>query len=586
MVPNFLTPQHFAGFRELFAPKAFTVLSKGYSFDVFKADATAGLIVAIVALPLSMAIAIACGAKPEQGLYTAIVGGFIISALGGSRYQIGGPAGAFIVLIVTTIQIHGYDGFLLATFLAGLFLAAIGLLRLGVYIKYIPLPVRVGFTAGIGVILLSSQITDLFGLTLPSKEPAAFLPKLEVLFHALPSWNPATVLVSAVTLTLIVGIKRYRPGWPSLLIAVVVAALITRVFGLDVETIGTRYGGVPSSLPLPHMPEISWSKIGAVLPAAATIALLGGIESLLSAVVADSMTGKRHRSNCELVAQGIANCVCALFGGLCATGTIARTSTNVRAGAVTPVAGMMHSLFLLIFMLVAAPLASSIPLAALAGILTIVSLNMVQVREFINAFRRSRGESVVLFTTFFLTVFRDLTEGIAVGVLLGSLIFMHRMARLVTVETENNFLPDDQPDVLSARGALDDMGKDRDILVYHFQGPLFFGATTSVGVILERIGWFPKAVVMDFSSVPLVDTTGIETLVAFVQRIQGHGGTVYVAGAPRPVRKALMRCNFPIPNRNYFSSVETAEEYIRSKRSLAGRVSSGSSRKVVAPATS
>lgn len=557
---------HHLSFRELFTPKLITVFKEGYNLSKLRADALAGLTVAIVALPLSMAIAIACGAKPEQGLYTAIIGGFIISAFGGSRYQIGGPAGAFIVLIVTTIETHGYDGFLLATFIAGLILIAIGLLRLGVYIKYIPLPVRIGFTAGIGVILFSSQISDLLGLTLPGKEPAAFIPKVQFLYQALPSLNPVTLVISAVTMALIIGIKRLRPNWPNLLISVIVAASLVKFLDLQIETIGTRFGGVPSSLPLPHLPEISLAKIDAVFPAAIAIAILGGIESLLSAVVADSMTGRRHRSNCELVAQGLANSVCALFGGLCATGTIARTTTNVRAGAIGPMAGIFHSIFILLFMVMAAPLASSIPLAALAAILTVVSINMVEVNEFKHTLQRSRSESLVLFTTFFLTVFRDLTEGIAVGVVLGSLIFMHRMSRLVTVETETGFLPDDRADIINPDNK-DDTKQNPNILVYHFQGPLFFGATTSVAMILERIGWKPQAVIFDFSSVPLMDSTGVETLQTFISKISRTGGKVYVAGAVRSVRKLLMKSELPISTNNYFETVRNAQEYIQEELS-------------------
>src|SRR5918994_1345676 len=370
-------------FRELFTPKLATVFREGYDLRKLQADAMAGLTVAIVALPLSMAIAIASGAAPERGLYTAIVGGFLISALGGSRFQIGGPAGAFIVLVAATIERHGYDGFLLATIIAGVALLLLGFLRLGTYIKYIPHPVIVGFTAGIAAIILASQLRELFGLTLAGKEPGAFVPKLEALWAAAGSWNRAAVAIAAGSIAIILVLRRYRPTWPGFLIAIVLAALAGWAFGLPVETIGTRFGGGPSAPPPPALPPMSIEKVVEVLPAGLAIALLGGIESLLSAVVADAMTGRRHRSNCELVAQGAANIGAALFGGLCATGTIARTATNVRAGAVGPVAGILHSLFLLLFMLFAAPLASYIPLAALAGILAVVAWNMAERHEFL-----------------------------------------------------------------------------------------------------------------------------------------------------------------------------------------------------------
>lgn len=358
---------------ELFMPKLVTVLREGYRMPNFRADLVAGLTVAIVALPLSMAIAIASGATPAQGLYTAIVGGFLISALGGSRFQIGGPAGAFIVLVAATVHEHGMDGLILATILSGFMLVATGFLRLGTYIKFIPYPVTVGFTAGIAVIIFASQIRELLGLTLPADEPGPLQDKLPVLWNSLPTLDAKTFTVSLATIAVIVGLKRVRPHWPGLLIAVSAAAIATALFGLPVATIGTQFGGIPSSLPLPSLPDLSVDRVLQVLPNAVAFALLSSIESLLSALVADGMTGRRHRSNCELVAQGVANVASGLCGGICVTGTIARTATNVRSGAHGPVSGMLHALFLLVFILVAAPLASYIPLASLAGVLALVA---------------------------------------------------------------------------------------------------------------------------------------------------------------------------------------------------------------------
>ena len=323
-------------FAELFTPKLVTVLREGYGFRHLKADAVAGLTVAIVALPLSMAIAIASGLTPDRGLYTAIVGGFLVSALGGSRFQIGGPAGAFIVLVLAAVERHGVDGVILATALSGVVLLAVGFLRLGTFIKYIPYPVTVGFTAGIAVVIFASQLKELLGLTL-GKEPGPLLPKLAALAGALPTLNPAAVAVAALTMGGILALRRWRPQWPAFIIAVGLAAVLTALLGLPVETIGSRFGGIPSSLPAPRLPELSAEKVAEVLPTALSFALLGGIESPLSAVVADSMSGRRHRSNCELVAQGAANIGAALFGGFCVTGTIARTATNVRSGARGPV---------------------------------------------------------------------------------------------------------------------------------------------------------------------------------------------------------------------------------------------------------
>jgi SulP family sulfate permease len=542
-------------FAELFTPKLVTALREGYSLAKLRADAVAGLTVAIVALPLSMAIAIASGASPERGLYTAVVGGFLISALGGSRFQIGGPAGAFIVLVAATIERHGYDGFLLATMIAGLLLMGLGFLRLGVYIKYIPHPVTVGFTAGIALIIFASQLKELLGLTLAGAEPGAIVPKVEALWQAHGTANPSAVAVAAVTVGLIVGLRRLRPTWPGFLIAVTTAAAVTALAGLPVETIGTRFGGVPSAFPAPKFPEITLARVGAVLPDAFSLALLGGIESLLSAVVADAMTGRRHRSNCELVAQGVANVASALFGGLCATGTIARTATNVRAGAAGPVAGMLHSAFLLIFMLFAASLASYIPLAALAGVLAVVAWNMAERHEFVALLTRSRGEAAVLLATFLLTVFRDLTEGIVVGVVLGSLLFMHRMAQVVAVEGGMPLIEEDQAD--HHEDAIDEpLG--RGVLVYRVTGPLFFGASATLAATLERIGENPGTLVLDLSGVPLADSSAAASLKTFVDQARRHGAEVFVAGAPAAVRHVLVRSGLKVPVVRYAANVAEA----------------------------
>ena len=549
-------------FRELFTPKLGTVLREGYDLRKFQADALSGLTVAIVALPLSMAIAIASGTTPDRGLYPAIVAGFIISALGGSRFQIGGPAGAFIVLVAATVDRHGYDGLALATMMAGIILMAIGFLRLGTYIKYIPHPVTIGFTAGIAVIIFASQLRELFGLTLPGKEPSPLIPKLAAFWEAIGTVNPAAVGVAAVTIGTILGLRRVRPNWPGFLIAVVIAAVLTAAFQLPVETIGSRFGGMPRSLPAPHVPDISLEKIQDVLPDAFTFALLGGIESLLSAVVADAMSGRRHRSNCELVAQGVANIASPLFGGICATGTIARTATNVRSGAVGPVSGMMHSVFLLLFILVAAPLASYVPLAALAGLLATVAWNMAERHEFAAILTRSRGEAAVLLATFLLTVFRDLTEGIAVGVVLGSLVFMHRMANLVAVEVGIPIVSEDEADEDEEAGRRPayDAGESTnpDVMVYRLAGPLFFGASSTIAMALERIGRFPRTIILELSAVPLADASAAASLRSFADRAQGNGARVYAAGTVPHVRHVLVREGLKPPLVRYAASVAHA----------------------------
>jgi SulP family sulfate permease len=526
-------------FVELFTPKLITVLREGYGLAGLKADVIAGLTVAIVALPLSMAIAIASGVSPDRGLYTAIVGGFLVSALGGSRFQIGGPAGAFIVLVAATVQQHGLDGLILATFISGLILLAIGFLRLGIFIKYIPFPVTVGFTSGIAVIIFASQIKDLLGLSLPGAEPGPFIPKLSALAMALPTFNAAAAGVAALAVGIILVIRRWRPHWPGFLIATVVAAILVWRLGLPVDTLGSRFGGIPRSLPLPHLPVLSLAKAVAVLPSALSFALLGSIESLLSAVVADSMTGRRHRSNAELVAQGVANMGSALFGGLCVTGTIARTATNVRAGARGPVAGMLHAVFVLLFMLVAAPLASFVPLAALAAVLAVVCWNMAEKHQFAVLLRASRGDAVVLLATFLLVIFRDLTQGILVGFGLGVLLFLHRMAQEVEVDSSQALVGEDRNE-RGERPYDQALITDPDVVVYRISGAFFFGAAANVAAALEGISEHPKAYVIDLSGVRIIDSTAAATIEGFARNARRRDAKLYVAGARSTVRRVLL----------------------------------------------
>lgn len=545
-------------FAELFTPKLVTILREGYGWSKFRADALAGLTVAIVALPLSMAIAIGSGLSPDKGLYTAIVGGFMISALGGSRFQIGGPAGAFIVLIATIVERHGYDGLVLATLMAGVMMMAVGFLRLGTYIKYIPFPVTVGFTAGIAVIIFASQVKELLGLDI-AKEPAALLPKIGAIAASLHTIQPITVALGLLAIAMIVTLRRYRPKWPGLLIAVGATALLTYLFNLDVGTIGTRFGEVPRSLPAPSLPPFDLAKMRAVLPDAIAIALLGAIESLLSAVVADGMTSRKHRSNCELVAQGAANVAAVTFGGMCVTGTIARTATNVRSGAYGPVSGMMHAVYILLFMLVAAPLVAYIPLASLGAVLAVVAWNMAEKKEFWGLLRTSWGDATVLLATFLLTIFEDLTIAIAVGVTLGSLLFMHRMAETAAVETGQPMVEEDEADSPGgSRTGYDPAARAGEVAIYKISGAFFFGATTAISAALDRIGQHPKLVVLDFSNAPLVDSTAAKMLEVFVERRRHAGTQVCFAGTSKPVRRALLTAGLGKSIVRYASTPEDA----------------------------
>lgn len=556
-----------AKFAELFTPKLVTVLREGYAWANFRADAMAGLTVAIVALPLSMAIAIASGATPAQGLYTAIIGGFLVSALGGSRFQIGGPAGAFIVLVAATVQQFGMDGLILATIMAGFMLAAAGFLQWGAYVKFIPYPVTVGFTAGIAVIIFASQIKELLGLDLGGPEPGPLVEKLQALWMHIGTADAPTIALSAGTIVLIASMRKFLPRWPGMLIAVGASSIIALVLHLPVDTIGSLFGGIPSGLPAPSIPEISAARLIELLPSAFAFALLGAIESLLSAVVADGMSGRRHRSNCELVAQGAANIASGLFGGICVTGTIARTATNVRAGAHGPIAGMLHAGFLLVFILAAAPLASFIPLASLAGVLAFVAWNMVERHAFVALLRVSRGDALVLSTTFLLTIFRDLTEAIIAGFAMGAVLFIHRLSKTIEIEEHAPFIEPDKAD--SANGGLapynEALNAGGKVLTYRISGAFFFGAAAAVSTVMDRISGTFDTLIIDFSAVPLLDSTGANVIEGLVRKMHARSIRVYIAGARADVRKPLQALGVKAPRAEYIETVQAAIERRRAE---------------------
>ena len=554
-------------FADLFTPKLVTVFREGYSFANFRADLMAGLTVAIVALPLSMAIAIGSHATPAQGLYTSIVGGFVVSLLSGSRFQIGGPAGAFIVLVAATVQQHGMDGLILATILSGIMLMGIGYLRLGTYIKFIPYPVTVGFTAGIAVTIFSGEIKPLLGLSFKGAEPGPLLEKIPFLWSNLSTLSLAALSLSLACIALLASLRIWRPRWPAMLIVVALAAAATAVLKLPVETIGSQFGGIPRDLPLPSLPHLSWEKVQAVLPNAISFALLGAIESLLSAVVADSMTGRRHRSNCELVGQGVANIASGLFGGICVTGTVARTATNVRAGARSPISGMAHALFLVLFILVAAPLASYIPLAVLAAVLAVVCWNMFERDAFAMLLRASRGDAAVLLATFGITLFRGLTEAIVVGFALGSVLFIHRMSQTTALETHVPLVAED--DV--ADDGVDDETSQQDptVVVYRISGAFFFGAAASIGTVLERIGEAHRNLIIDFTAVPFVDSTGAKTIEGLAHKAAQCGVGVTLTGMSEGVRRELAAQGARRPLVNKAVSIDQALGEIRGRGPVA-----------------
>ncbi len=552
--------------RELYTPKLVTTLREGYGLRQLRADAFAGLTVAIVALPLSMAIAIASGVTPAQGLYTAIIGGFLVSALGGSRFQIGGPAGAFIVLVSATVAAHGIDGLILATMLSGIILIAAGLLRIGTYIKFIPYPVTVGFTAGIAIIIFASQVREFLGLRVEGAEPGPLAQKLPVLLEALNTATPAAIGLSVATIAIIAILKRARPQWPGMIIAVTATSAGSALLELPVATIGSMFGGIPSTLPAPSLPSFDVAAIQAVLPSALSFALLGSIESLLSAVVADGMTGRRHRSNCELVGQGVANVASGMFGGFCVTGTIARTATNVRSGAHGPVAGMLHAAFLLAFMALAAPLARYIPLASLAAVLVVVAWAMIERHAIATLLTSSRGDAAVLLVTFLLTIFRDLSEAIVVGFALGSVLFIHRMSQTTALETHTPLSADDRPDGENGSGPYDEAAaSDPDVVIYRITGAFFFGAAAAIGIVLDRIALTHRAMVIDLEAVPFLDSTAAKTIEGLAHRAHRRGTHIVLTGASGEVRRDLTTHGVKPPLVAYARNIAAALEGLRGR---------------------
>ena len=520
-----------------FTPKFITTMREGYNFSLFRSDSVAGLTVAIVALPLSMALAIASGASPDKGLVTAVIAGFLISFLGGSRVQIGGPTGAFVVVVFNVIAEHGYDGLLIATFLAGLILIAAGAFRVGRLIKFIPHPVVTGFTAGIALIIASSQVKDFLGLSLENV-PAGFLPKWQAYFGAMTSVHIATFLVGLGALCVIIALKKFAPRLPGFLVAIVLASLTVALLQLPVETIGTRFPDMATGLPTPSLPDLTWAKITELLPAAFTIAFLAGIEALLSAVVADGMTGTRHRSNQELIGQGVANLGSVLFGGLPATGAIARTATNIKAGGKTPVAGMMHALFLLLFILFASDFMAYVPMAALAAILFVVAWGMSEFDRFVVLLRMPNSDRAVLLLTFGLTVLVDLTVAIGVGVTLASLLFMARMSD--TVQLENGQSPNSDAEREGEDpGQRDDLPKD--VEVFRINGPVFFGVAGELLDAMRKIGRTPKVIILRMRLVPMLDASGVTMIKEFIDQARLSGTEIILSGVQNQPREMLTR---------------------------------------------
>ncbi len=516
-----------------FTPKLVERLHKGYNLDKFKRDCVAGLTVAVISIPLAMALAIASGVTPAQGLYTAIVAGFFIALLGGSRYQIGGPTGAFVVVIFGVMQQYGYDGLAMTMLIAGMVLIIAGYLKLGTYIKYIPYPVVVGFTAGIGLLLISTQVKDLLGLQIDNV-PAEILPKWNVYIHNFDKLSWSSVVISVFTFAAIFYIQFKKPKLPAYLISVVGATLIVAVFGLDIATIGNKFGGIPHFLPMPQVPDFDWNLFFKVMPSGLTIAFLAGIESLLSATVVDGMSGDNHNSNAELVGEGIANIACVFFMGVPATGAIARTATNFKARASSPIAGIMQSVFLLLFMLLLSPAAKYIPLACLSAVLIIVGWNMMNVEKIYKLLLGPRGDRYTLLTTLLLTVLVDLNTAISVGFIMASVIFMHRMSREIEIETDEEVLEDvgggrDLAEVLHKKG----------VMSLRLSGPLFFGGASQVSRFFKTIQDAPKVLILRMGYVPVVDATGANIIVEFVKKLRKTNTKIIFSNVKKQPRRVL-----------------------------------------------
>lgn len=521
-----------------YVPKLFTVLRLGYTRDDLRRDLVAGLTVAIVALPLAMALAIASGTTPEKGLYTAIVAGFLISLLGGSRVQIGGPTAAFVPVVFNVIDKFGYGGLILCTLLAGLMLIGAGVLRIGTLLKYIPQPVITGFTSGIAVSIFSSQVKDLLGLHI-DKVPAEFFARWSVYFANFPSLSGVTVALATGSLVLIVALRRFRPNWPGFLIAVVAGALLVALIHLPVATIGTRFGGITATWPHLAFPHIPFERTRDLFPSSFTIAFLAGVESLLSAVVADGMIGGKHRSNCELVAQGIANIASALFGGLPATGAIARTATNIRSGARSPVAGMAHAVFLLLFAVTLAPLMSYVPLAVLAALLVMVAWYMAEIESFRHLMHGPLGDRMVLLVTFGLTVVFDLTVAIEVGIVLAAFLFMHSMSEVVAVESRVSLIEEDEDDFTHAPHADQRAQLPPGVEAFQISGPLFFAVANRLDDVLNQFTTTPRVFILRMRLVPLIDVSGVRALRQMIERCRRNGTRVILSGLCRQPSEIL-----------------------------------------------
>lgn len=524
-----------------FVPKFFTLIKKGISKKQLTKDIIAGIIVGIVALPLAIAFSIASGVSPDKGLITAIIAGIIISVLGGSRVQIGGPTGAFIVIVYGIVQTHGVGGLTIATFMAGFFMIGFGLARFGNYLRFIPYPLIVGFTSGIAVIIFSSQIKDFFGLEIKNV-PSDFIEKWVLYFKNFQNINWYAVIIAFGTVFISLTFKKVSSKIPGSIIAIILSTVAVYFLGLPVETIETQFGEIPNRIGLPVFPSLDFATIQQLIQPAIAIALLGSIESLLSAVVSDGMIGGRHRSNMELVAQGVANVFSGLFGGIPATGAIARTATNIKNGGRTPIAGIVHAIVLLLIMLLFAPIAKLIPLSCLAGVLVVIAWHMGEWKHFFSLLKSNRMDVIVLLTTFFLTVFFDLIIAIEVGMILSSFIFMKRMSEATSIENAKDYFKGvEEKGEQIFEEELPEIPKG--MLIYEINGPLFFGASFKFQELIKTSNQEPEILILRLRHVPFIDATGVNRLKEIYTELQKRGTKTIISGANHEVKKELLNMN-------------------------------------------
>lgn len=547
-------------------PKFFSVM-KNYTLQQFQKDVMSGIIVAIIALPLSIALAISSGVNPEQGIYTAIVAGFIISFLGGSRVQIGGPTGAFMVIVFGIVMEYGYTGLVIATILGGLLMILFGLLKLGSVIKYIPYPITIGFTTGIAITIFTSQVKDFLGLEITSM-PGEFIEKWIVYFEHLCSINFYAVGLGILSMFIILLIPKLTSKVPGALVAVLVTSFLAIIFNLSVPTIGSTFGTLSSSLPPFHLPNITITDIKIYFEPALIIALLGSIESLLSAVVSDGMIGSKHRSNMELVAQGTANIASGLFGGIPATGAIARTMANIKNGGRTPIAGMVHSITLLIILVLFMPYASYIPLSSLAAILIIVAYNMSEIREYKILFKSPKSDVIVLMVTLLITVLIDLVVAIEIGMVLAVFLFMKRMADVTQINTKSLDASEDDDITFNFDQEKHKFEADKEVLIYEINGPFFFGAADKFIDTINQIGQRNKLIIIGLKHVPVMDGTALHGFRKLLHSCQKHNIKVYVTGIkmqPYSVLKKAGLINI-IGEENFYKTIEEAKENYKTEK--------------------